>query len=156
MDIENSLKEIIQDLLKFFSEKSAKIEITAETAEKDAYRINISGLNSAAMLIGYHGENLRALQYIFRIIAVKKLNQQKLNIILDIDNYKKEYEDNIISFAERKAEILRKTKKIQILPPMPSYLRKIIHMHFIQDKFSDIQTESIGEYDNRQITLKLK
>ncbi len=153
MNIEDLLKETLAELLKFFSESDAQIDVTTD---QNTYKINVSGLKNAAMLIGYHGENLHALQHIFKTIAHKKSDQHELSIILDIDNYKKEHENNIISLAERKVEILRKTKKIQILPPMPAYLRRIIHIHFVQDKFNDVQTESVGEFDHRQITLKLK
>lgn len=153
METEKTLNEILEELLKYFSEPSAKVEITADG---NTYKINISGLSSAAMLIGYHGETLHSLQHIFKSLAFRRLGDMEINLVLDVDNYKKEHEDSIIGFAERKVEILRKTKQIQILPPMPAYLRRLVHLHFVQDGFKDIQTESVGENDHRQVTLKLK
>ncbi|MBI5152549.1 KH domain-containing protein [Candidatus Peregrinibacteria bacterium] len=153
METEKLLQEILEELIKYFTEPSVKIEITSDNT---TYKANIAGLKNAAMLIGYHGETLHSLQHIFKALAFKRLGEMGINIVLDVDNYKKEHEDNILNLAERKVELLRKTKKIQILPPMPAYLRRIVHMHFVQEKFQDIQTESVGENDHRQVTLKLK
>lgn len=153
METEKILQETLDEILKYFAEPQIKTEIIVDG---NTYKTNISGLSSAAMLIGYHGETLQALQHIYKALSFKKLGEREINIVLDVDNYKKEHEDNIISLAERKVELLRKNKGIQILPPMPAYLRRIIHLHFVQEKFNDIQTESVGENDHRQVTLKLK
>lgn len=153
MDVENILKETLDEMLKFMSEPDVKIEITNDD---NTYKVNVSGLKNSAILIGYHGENLYAFQHILKALAFKKIENKPMNIILDIDNYRKEHEDNIISFAERKVEILRKTRCVQILPPMPAYLRRLVHLHLAQEKFQDIATESIGDMEHRQVTLKLK
>lgn len=153
MDIEDSLEEIMKTLLKHLEVSFSKITITEE--EKDNYCINIK-CDNPSLLIGYHGENIQALQHLLKVIAWKQCENEKFNILLDIDDYRKRQEENVINLTARKVETARKTGRKQILPPMSPYFRRKIHLYCMGAGFDDIETASEGEGDRRHVVIKLK
>ncbi len=153
MDIEEILKETLENLLKMLGADYKKISV--EEDEKDNYSINIE-TDSASILIGYHGENIQALQHLLKVLSWKKTNNENFNIMLDIDDYRKRQEENVINLTQRKIETARKTGQPQSLPPMSPYFRRKIHMHCMGVGFDDIETLSRGEGDKRYVIIKLK
>lgn len=153
MDLTDTLKETLEELLKKLGVDFSKIIINEE--EKETYSVNINSENPS-LLIGYHGENIQALQHLLKTLVWKKYNNEQFNIILDIDDYRKRQEDNVLNMAKRKIEITRKTGRPQTLPPMSPYFRRKVHMLCMGSGFEDIETESNGTGDQRYITLKLK
>lgn len=155
METEKSLNEILETLLIKIEAPFDKVQIEKENeGDNDLYKINIE-TEDPSMLIGFHGENIQALQHLLKVIAWKK-TAKDFNILLDVDNYRKRQEDNVIGLAQRKVEMARKTKKTQVLPPMSPYFRRVVHMYLTQSEFSDILTESIGDGDHRQVTIILQ
>ncbi|OGJ42846.1 hypothetical protein A3B60_00050 [Candidatus Peregrinibacteria bacterium RIFCSPLOWO2_01_FULL_39_12] len=153
MDIEDSLEEVLKTLLKHLEFPFSKIAITEE--EKDNFDINIK-CDNPSMLIGYHGENIQALQHLLKVIIWKQCENEKFNILLDIDDYRKRQEENVINLTARKVEMARKTGRKQILPPMSPYFRRKIHLYCMGAGFDDIETSSEGEDDRRHVVIKLK
>lgn len=153
MDIEDSLKEILEKLLQLLGTDYKKIVI--EEDEKDNYAINIESDN-ASILIGYHGENIQALQHLLKVLAWKKTNNEQFNILLDIDGYRKRQEESIINLAQRKVDIARRTGRPQAMPPMSPYFRRRVHLYCMGAGFDDIETLSNGEDETRHIVIKLK
>lgn len=153
MDLEDSLKEIIEEILKRLEVEYSKITITED--EKDSYFINIES-DSPSLLIGYHGDNIHALQHLLKTLAWKKHQNEQFNILLDVDSYRKRQEENIIKLAERKIENVRRTGRPQNLPPMSPYFRRKIHILCMGAGYEDLETISEGNDDRRHIILKLK
>ena len=77
-------------------------------------------------------------------------------MILDVDGYRKRQEESVKTLAEKKVELARQTKQDQLLPPMSSYFRRIVHLFLASGEFPDVTTESMGEGDNRQVIIKIK
>lgn len=155
MDIEDSLKEILEEILKkYLNINFTKIDISEE--EKDVYSININS-EDPSILIGHHGENIKALQHLLKVLTWRKVgNDQNFNILLDVDDYRKRQEENVIQMADRKVDMARKTSRQQKLPPMSSYFRRKVHMHCMGAGYDDIETLSEGDGDNRHVIIKLK
>jgi spoIIIJ-associated protein len=152
MEIEKSLTEILETLLTKIEAPFDKINIEKDDTDKmDMYRINIE-TEDPSMLIGFHGENIQALQHLLKVTTWKQ-TQKDFNILLDVDNYRKRQEDNVINLAQRKVEMARKTRKTQVLPPMSPYFRRVVHLYLTKPEYSDIITESIGDGDHRQVTI---
>lgn len=155
MDIEKVLKETLEDMLIKLEAPYDKVIIEKEKQrDMDLYRLNIE-TEDPSMLIGFHGETIHALQHLLKVMAWEQ-TKVEFNILLDVDNYRQRQEDNVITLAKRKVEMARKTKKIQILPPMSPYFRRVIHLFLTDAEFEDITTESIGDGDHRQVTIQLK
>ncbi len=153
MDIEEILTSTLEDLLKHLSLDYSKIVIAEE--EKDSYLINIQSDNPS-LLIGYHGENIQALQHVLKVLAWKRMGSEQFNILLDIDDYRKRQEENVINLTQRKIDTLRKTGRKQIMPPMSPYFRRKVHLHCMGAGFDDVETFSEGDGDLRHIVIKLK
>lgn len=153
MDTEDILRTLVEDILKFLGTDYKKVIINEE--EKNNYIINIESDNPS-LLIGYHGENIQAIQHLLKVLAWKKSGNEQFNILLDIDDYRKRQEENVINLTNRKVEALRKTGRKQIMPPMSPYFRRIIHLHCMGAGFDDIETLSEGIGDRRHIIIKLK
>jgi spoIIIJ-associated protein len=146
------IQETLEELLNRLSTPFRKIRI--EKRDETTFRANIES-EEPSLLIGHHGENIYALQNILRTIVFKKMPGE-YNVIVDVDDYRKRQEENVLKLAERKVEMARKTMQVQSLPPMSPYFRRIVHMHLTRSDFNDIETESIGEGDHRHLTIKPK
>jgi spoIIIJ-associated protein len=153
MDTEESLKEILEKILKMMEVEYSRITVNEE--EKNTFSINIESENPS-LLIGYHGDNIQALQHLVKTLMWKQNGNEQFNIILDIDDYRKRQEESVLEMAKRKVDILRKNKRPQKLPPMSPYFRRKIHMMCMSPGFDDIETISDGRGDQRFITLHLK
>lgn len=154
MDTQSTFEAAIKELLDALGMDYSKVSIK-ELEEGTSYRVNIDS-EDPSLLIGYHGENLLALQHVLKVILWKKLNRSDFSIVLDVDEYRKRQEENVLSLAERRVEIARNTNTDQKLPPMSPYFRRLVHMHLTKSEFEDIETESVGEDDRRQVIIKVK
>lgn len=150
-EIENA-KENIKEFLKKFINKideNIKYEIKIENNEiKISINEGLSGI-----LIGYRGETLNSLQTIISSIANKKTNE-RIKIILDIENYKEKREKTLEQLAEKVSKTVLRTGKNITLEPMNPYERKIIHSKLQES--SKIETYSIGEGENRRVVIAKK
>lgn len=150
--METLIQEILEELLSKLCTTFRKIRI--DVGDENTYKVNIES-EEPSLLIGRHGENIYALQNLLKIILHNK-QDGKFNLILDIDDYRKRQEKNVIDLAERKVETVRKTHQTQSLPPMSAYFRRVIHMHLKQEEYGDINTESVGDGDFRYLTISPK
>lgn len=147
-DVQNYIKETISEILKLMG-----IETNFEVRRRDK-TISIKLFsNNNAILIGKNGRTIGALQTIIRQIVSNQINE-KLSILLDVENYKEKKEKNIEYLAKKTAREVAKTKVEVTMDSMNSYERRIVHSILANDKY--VYTESIGEEPNRCVVIKLK
>jgi spoIIIJ-associated protein len=152
MDIETILTKQLEELLNRLEVPYDSVNVKKDTDENPPmYRINIE-TEDPSVLIGFHGENIHALQHLLKVLAWEQ-KQEDFNILLDVDNYRKRQEENVINLAERKAEMARKTNKTQVLPPMSPYFRRLVHLQLAKPEYDDLSTKSIGDGNHRQVTI---
>lgn len=108
----------------------------------------------AALLIGYRGEHLEALQHITKILVYQKNPQDFPRFVLDINSYRQQKITKVEDLAQRIIDKVLKTRKLEVLPPMNSYERKIVHTKL--SEIEDLITESIGEEPNRRVVVKIR
>lgn len=148
--METLLRTTIEEILNRLSTPFRKIKIDQRD---DTYRINIES-EEPSLLIGHHGENIFAMQNLLKIMIWNK-QPGEYKILVDVDDYRKRQEENVIKLAERKADAVLKTQQPQELPAMSAYFRRVVHLH-LAEKFANLMTESVGEGDFRHITIKPK
>ncbi len=153
MDIQETLKETLEEILKKLHLEYTEIHITEE--ENNNFLINVNTENPSHM-IGYHGDNIHAIQHILKTLCWKKCNSNMFNILLDVDEYRKRQEENVVKLAQKRIENIRRNGRTQHLPPMSAYLRRKVHLHCMNAGNEDIETFSTGEGDRRHIVIKLK
>ena len=101
-------------------------------------------------LIGYHGENLQALQIL--LSGIKTRGEGALRLFLDVDGYKASRNQSIVELANRTADQAVKIERNIHLDPMNAYERRIIHTT-LQER-EDVTTESTGEGEKRHVVVK--
>ncbi|HCW32169.1 MAG: jag protein, spoIIIJ-associated protein [Candidatus Peregrinibacteria bacterium GW2011_GWE2_39_6] len=147
--MEEIIQETLKPLLELLHFNFSKIDI--EDQGSNNYRINIV-TDEANHLIGTHGNTLMAVQHILKILLRKKM-EQEFSLMLDVDNYRKRQEENVITMTEQKVDEVRKQQKPQKLPPMSSYFRRIVHLHLTHPRFKDVATVSEGEGPYRAVII---
>lgn len=114
--------------------------------------VDIRG-DDLSILIGRRAETLNALQYILGLIVSKEA-QHWVQVVVDVEGYRARREKQLRQLARRMADQAVRTGKRQILEPMSSAERRIIHLE-LRDH-PDVTSESIGEEPARKVTILLK
>jgi spoIIIJ-associated protein len=117
----------------------------------NTYPINIDG-DDSGLLIGRRGETLRAFQFLVSRIAANQDPDSEGRIILDVEQYRQRRAMNLTSLAIRMADRVQTSGRMVALEPMPSDERRVIHMALADHP--KVSTESTGERDERQVTIR--
>ena len=149
-----------QNALDFINKLLADMNITADVTMTDGEngekRINVTG-ESAAILIGHHGDTLDSLQYLANLAANKKVDGKKgayVRVTIDVEGYRAKREETLRALARRMAAKVQKYKKSVMLEPMNPYERRIIHSEI--QNIEGVSTNSIGSENNRKIVIFLE
>lgn len=122
--------------------------VTVEETE-DAIRLNIQG-ECSGLLIGKHGQNLDAIQYIVNKALHKGSNGGK-PVVIDIEAYRKRREESLVTLAAKLGDKVKKTRKAVTVSNMNAHDRRIIHLALQND--SALVTKSRGEGEYRKIVI---
>ena len=130
-------------------------DVTMSDGESGEKRISISG-ESAAILIGHHGDTLDSLQYLANLAANKRVDGKKeayVKVTVDVEGYRAKREETLRTLARRMAAKVQKYKKSVMLEPMNPYERRIIHSEV--QTIDGVSTNSIGSENNRKVVMYL-
>ena len=145
LDKAEHAKEVIENLLKLMD-----MDLTIDRISVgNNIEISLSG-NDAGWLIGKKGTTLEAFQFIVNKI-VNRFPEDRCYIVLDIAGYRERQKNSLIKLAQALAEKAKKTGKVQIMEPMPTYKRRIVHNAL--SRINGIYTESEGEGEEKQIKI---
>ena len=108
MEEKDIIKEIIAELLKKMNISGS---VLVENFENDIIA-NIQ-TEEAGFLIGQAGKNLEAFQYLSRTLVNKK-NEQSIQFIVDVNNYRKDRIESLRSLAKNIAKQTL-TEKVSII-----------------------------------------
>ncbi|MBE0610617.1 MAG: KH domain-containing protein [Dehalococcoidia bacterium] len=114
--------------------------------------IDIKG-EDLGLLIGRRGDTLIALQYLVNLMLSRRY-PGKGGITIDVEHYRHRNEERIIALAQRMAERVRETGSPITLEPMSAAERRLVHITFAEDP--ELETNSIGEGENRKVVISLK
>lgn len=109
-------------------------------------------LNDSKYLIGKYGINLSALQHILRVLVRKKAPEEKIHFNVDVNGYREEQRQNIIDITKEMAQKVQREQQAVALRPMNAFERRMVHM--ILSDYSDLKTESVGNYEERKVIIK--
>lgn len=124
------------------------ISIRTETKENEV----IFTINSdhVGILIGHHGETLNALQYLTGLVA-NRIPGRYFRVILNCSNYREKREEILKNLARKIAYQVRRTGKNQVLEPMFSYERRIIHAEI--SSIDGVGSKSTGDEPKRSVLV---
>ncbi len=151
------LNFIVQTTRELLGKMKINARVTAHYGDADSdgevpVMVDVRG-DDLSVLIGRRAETLNALQYILALIASKEASHW-VQVIVDVEGYRARRERQLRQLARRMAEQAIRTGKRQVLEPMSSAERRIIHLELRGN--TDVETESIGDEPNRKVTIALK
>ena len=127
------------------------INVKIEAKKREKYiQLNLFSEKSS-ILIGKNGKNLEALQILLKNSILANTNF-KVNIILDVEDYKEKINKHLEYNVKKIAREVRKTGIEVKLDPMNSYERRIVHNAI--NEIKGISTISEGEEPNRYIVIR--
>jgi spoIIIJ-associated protein len=100
-------------------------------------------------LIGYHGETLRALQYLVNLMVQKGGERER--IYIDVAGYKKARAYSLEKQAQETAERVVKSGVEEAMSPMNAAERRIVHLALRE--IDSVDTDSRGEEPKRYIVV---
>ncbi len=128
---------------------NAILEAEALPGESPSYRVNITG-EDLGILIGRRAETLESLQYLTRLV-VNQHTHRWHRIEVDVENYKRRRESRLERLAHTMADQAVREGRTMVLEPMPPRERRLVHLALRDRK--DVRTESVGEGDERKVTI---
>ncbi len=151
----DTAQQVVRDLLEkmnIVGTVKAHFRVPQEDETESVLLIDIEG-DDLSILIGHRSEVLNALQYISSLIIGKRLNRW-MPVTLDVQGFRARRERVLRQLARKMADQAVHTGRRQVLEPMPSNERRLIHMELRDHAM--VATESTGEEPNRKITIYLK
>lgn len=142
-------KEVLEELLPLM-QVSASVEVKELSEEGRAIiSLEING-EDLGILIGRRGQTLYSLQYLVYLMVGHRLKAH-VPITIDVAGYRERREEALKNLAWRIAERVMDTGQPVPLEPMPASERRIIHLA-LRD-YAGVITQSIGEGDDRKVTI---
>ena len=141
--------EMLENLLSLMK-ISATIEEKEPPPEGSApVCLNING-DDLGILIGRRGNTLASLQYIVFLMVSQQLKVH-MPVNVDVEGYKERRNQSITDLSQRMAERVVSTDQPVTMEPMPANERRIVHLA-LRD-YEGVTTESIGEGEERKVTI---
>ncbi|XOB41248.1 MAG: protein jag [Candidatus Nealsonbacteria bacterium] len=143
--------EIIKQITKeFFKKTSFDVEIEFLSQQDLIIPINLR-TDEPKILIGERGQTLGEIQRLLKAILRRRINQD-FYIDLDINGYKKRKVEYLKELAKSIADEVSLMKEEKVLPSMPAYERRIIHLELSERE--GIATDSVGRDPDRKVIIR--
>jgi len=106
--------------------------------------------DNPGLIIGYHGENLSALQ----LLLAQHLHNQVgewLNLSLNVNDYRQRREASLHALADSAVARVIASGQPHSLPPMPAAERRLVHLYLADHP--DVTTASEGVGRSRSVII---
>ncbi|OGM09792.1 hypothetical protein A2W13_01260 [Candidatus Woesebacteria bacterium RBG_16_36_11] len=143
------VKEHAQKLLKLMGSK-AEVEVS-EDKENEAIEVNIITESERGLLIGNHGETLISFQAALGMMLKQKVGEWR-RVTVDVGDWREKQEEYLKNLAIQTADRVKETGNPQSLYNLNPSQRRIIHV--VLSDIKGIETESIGEGEERYLVVK--
>jgi spoIIIJ-associated protein len=134
-----------------FQSSGLDLRATSNEVETGCY-LSISGEDSS-LLLGHGGELLDAIQHLLAQALGRRLPKGQ-RIVCDAQNFRGAREAELHAMADLAAQQVRSTGTSFIFGPMEANERRVIHLALAGE--SDLQTESVGDGNDRRLKVSLK
>ncbi len=116
----------------------------------DPIVLDVSG-RDLGPLIGWRGENLRALQTVVNMVLSRRLVENR-RVIVDVERYRQRREHTVREIAYRAARQVKVTGDPITLDAMQPFERRAIHLALEDDP--EVTTVSVGEEPGRRVVVE--
>ena len=147
---EEVIKKIAEELLQHLEIEEP--EVSLEEDEDGVFHLSIETRDSG-ILIGYHGENIYALQLILSLIVYKKLGSWQ-RIVVDVGDWREKREEQLKRMALAAAQRVKFSGESVVMPYLSAAERRIVHLALAENP--DVETRSEGEGRERRLIVETK
>jgi len=134
-------QKIQQFLFEIVSRMGFEADVELTGREEGKLKFDIHSEHSA-IVIGRQGKTLDAFQLLCNIYA-GRIDEHKLKIIVDAENYRERREAQLVRMANKVADQVRRSRSSRLLDPMNPFERRLIHTAL--NKRKNIETISEGD-----------
>ncbi|NOZ50693.1 MAG: protein jag [Chloroflexi bacterium] len=149
LELSQEFLQRMLDLMSLQTRVEAETHAPEQAGDEPVYYLNITG-EDLGILIGRRGETLNAIQYLVRLYANRHLHYWP-RIEIDVEAYKQRRTVSLQKLAVTMADRAASSGKTVVLEAMSARERRLIHLA-LRDR-SDVITKSVGEGDNRKVTI---
>ena len=146
----SDLEKIKETVKEFFEKITFEVEIEVLPEKEQTLPILLK-TEEPQILIGEGGQTLAEIQHLLKSILRRNITEL-FYIDLDVNGYKKKKKEYLREMAKSIADEVSLTRKEKILPPMPAYERRIIHLELAERE--DVVSESMDQGPERKIVVK--
>jgi spoIIIJ-associated protein len=125
--------------------------VTVTSEGEGPVSVAIATESDANLLIGKNGTTLKALEQVVRV-AWTRLSGAGRNVIVDVNDYRKEQLAKLVEQVHDAARRVRDTGKSEAMAPMSSYERRVVHTELAS--YGGLSSESIGAEPQRRVVIK--
>jgi len=147
---EEVIKKIAEELLQHLEIEEP--EVSLEEDEDGVFHLSIETRDSG-IFIGYHGENIYALQLILSLIVYKKLGSWQ-RIVVDVGDWREKREEQLKRMALAAAQRVKFSGESVVMPYLSAAERRIVHLALAENP--DVETRSEGEGRERRLIVETK
>ena len=143
---------VSQTTLEFISQLglSQQVLVTIDfSPDQNIYNVLLK-TDNPGLIIGYHGENLSALQ----LLLAQHLHNQVgewLNLSLNVNDYRQRREASLHALADSAVARVIASGQPHSLPPMPAAERRLVHLYLADHP--DVTTASEGVGRSRSVII---
>lgn len=149
-NVESLIKKTAEKMLKLLEIEKPKILL--EKDEEGVFHLSIETEDSG-ILIGYHGENIYALQLILTLIIYKKTGAWQ-RVVVDVGDWKSKREEQLKRMALNAAQRVKFSQESVVMPHLNAAERRTIHLALAENP--DVSTRSEGEDRERRLIVEPK
>ena len=148
-DLEKAIlyaKKYLEDILSFLG---LNTDVYA-THEDDVVQLNVPSTRLNGFLIGQHGDNMRAMQFLVSS-ALKNQEYAYSRVNVAVAGYKQQRADRLAETTQEWIKQVKSNGQPMELRPMNAADRRVVHKVAAE---SSISSDSVGEGRDRRIVLK--
>lgn len=142
-------KETIELLSKIIDKPDVEVE-----DNEGSFMVIIKTDEDAPIVIGRHGETIKAIQKLLEVILYKKFGEST-EILVNVNDYREKQKSRIQEITDKYASKTKETGEQSYISGFSSYERKMAH-EYIVETYPELTTHSEGEGRERKLIVEKK
>ncbi len=128
-----------------------EVEVSEDSG---VFHVTIKTDEEAPVVIGRHGETIKAIQKILEVILYKK-NGESVEILVNVNDYREKQKERLEELADRYAQKTKDLQSSSYIRGLSSYERKLVH-EYVTQNYPDLTSYSTGEGRDRRLVIDFK
>jgi spoIIIJ-associated protein len=124
------------------------------TEDKGIFHVTIKTEAEAPVVIGRHGETIKAIQKILEVVLYKKVGES-VEILVNVNDYREKQLERLHELSAKYAQKTLDFKSPSYIRGLSSYERKMVH-EYITHEYPELSSYSTGEGRDRRLVIDLK